>query len=95
MDKDVVHIYSEILLSHEKGQNCAICRDMDGSRDYHIEQSKSEREKQISYAAAAAKSLQLCPTLCDPIDGSLPGSAIPEMIITISVFVLSGVSIYL
>ena len=23
-------------------------------------------------AAAAAKSLQLCPTLCDPIDGSLP-----------------------
>ena len=26
--------------------------------------------------AAAAKSLQLCPTLCDPIDGSPPGSAI-------------------
>ena len=24
--------------------------------------------------AAAAKSLQLCPTLCDPIDGSPPGS---------------------
>ena len=29
-------------------------------------------------AAAAAKSLQSCPTLCDPIDGSLPGSATPE-----------------
>ena len=28
-------------------------------------------------AAAAAKSLQLCPTLCDPIDGSPPGSAVP------------------
>ena len=27
-------------------------------------------------AAAAAKSLQLCPTLCDPIDGSPPGSPI-------------------
>ena len=27
-------------------------------------------------AAAAAKSLQLCPTLCDPIDGSSQGSAI-------------------
>ena len=26
-------------------------------------------------AAAAAKSLQLCPTLCNPIDGSSPGSA--------------------
>ena len=26
-------------------------------------------------ATAAAKSLQSCPTLCDPIDGSPPGSA--------------------
>ena len=26
-------------------------------------------------AAAAAKSLQSCPTLCDPIDGSPPGSS--------------------
>ena len=31
-------------------------------------------------AAAAAKSLQSCPTLCDPIDGSLPGSAIPGIL---------------
>ena len=29
------------------------------------------------YAATAAKSLQSCPTLCDPIDGSRPGSPIP------------------
>ena len=29
------------------------------------------------YAAAAAKSLQLCLTLCDPIDGSPPGSPVP------------------
>ena len=28
----------------------------------------------VTHAAAAAKSLQLCPTLCDPIDGSSPGS---------------------
>ena len=26
--------------------------------------------------AAAAKSLQSCPTLCDPIEGSLPGSSV-------------------
>ena len=26
------------------------------------------------------KSLQLCPTLCDPIDGSPPGSGIPEIL---------------
>jgi len=30
--------------------------------------------------AAAAKSLQLCPILCDPIDGSPPGSAIPGIL---------------
>ena len=28
-------------------------------------------------SAAAAKSLQSCPTLCDPIDGSPPGSLVP------------------
>ena len=31
-------------------------------------------------AAAAAKSLQPCPTLCDPIDGSLPGSPVPGIL---------------
>ena len=31
-------------------------------------------------AAAAAKLLQLCPTLCNPIDGSPPGSAIPGIL---------------
>ena len=31
-------------------------------------------------AAAAAASLQSCPTLCDPIDGSPPGSPIPGIL---------------
>ena len=31
-------------------------------------------------AAAAAKSLQSCQTLCDPIDGSPPGSSIPGIL---------------
>ena len=31
-------------------------------------------------AAAAAESLQSCPTLCDPIDGSPPGSPIPGIL---------------
>ena len=31
-------------------------------------------------AAAAAKSPQLCPTLCDPIDGSPPGSPVPGIL---------------
>ena len=31
-------------------------------------------------ATAAAKSLQSCPTLCDPIDGSPPGSPVPGIL---------------
>jgi len=33
-----------------------------------------------SSSAAAAKSLQLCPTLCDPIEGSPPGSPVPGIL---------------
>ena len=32
------------------------------------------------FAAAAAKSLQSCPTLCNPIDGSPPGSPVPGIL---------------
>ena len=32
------------------------------------------------YAAAAGKSLQSCPTLCDPIDCSQPGSPVPGIL---------------
>ena len=34
----------------------------------------------IGSAADAAKSIQSCPTLCDPIDGSPPGSTIPGIL---------------
>ena len=34
----------------------------------------------LAAAAAAAKSIQSCPTLCDPIDGSPPGSAVPGIL---------------
>ena len=33
-----------------------------------------------SFPAAAAKSLQSCPALCDPIDGSPPGSPVPGIL---------------
>ena len=42
----------------------------------HMQRKLNVKEKTAA-AAAAAKSLQLCPTLCDPIDGSPPGSPIP------------------
>ena len=42
--------------------------------------SGDEHSQLLSAAAAAAKSLQSCPTLCDPIDGSPPGSAVPGIL---------------
>ena len=40
----------------------------------------SNKDRIWETAAAAAKSLQSCPTLCDPIDGSPPGSPIPGIL---------------
>ena len=34
----------------------------------------------LAYATATAKSLQSCPTLCDPIDGGIPGSPVPGIL---------------
>ena len=34
----------------------------------------------VNKAAAAAKSHQSCPTLCDPKDGSPPGSSVPGIL---------------
>ena len=46
MDKeDMVHIYNEILLSHIKEWNNAICSNMDGPRDYNTKWSKPDRER--------------------------------------------------
>ena len=49
-----------------------------------LSEVSSDREGEISYdipyAAAAAKSRQSCPTLCNPIDGSPPGSPIPGIL---------------
>ena len=41
---------------------------------------KEEEVHMFAAAAAAAKSRQLCPTLCNPIDRSPPGSSVPEIL---------------
>jgi len=48
------------------------------------------------YAAAAAKLLQSCPTLCDPIDSSPPGSTIPGILQarTLEWVAISGEALY-
>ena len=42
--------------------------------------SEGKERSPMPAAAAAAKSLQSCPTLCDPIDGSPPGSPVPGIL---------------
>ena len=55
------------------------------SRNHYLPQGKCDsyhfqKIKWDTAAAAAAKSLQSCPTLCNPIDGSPPGSPIPGIL---------------
>ena len=49
-----------------------------------VTQSQTRLKRLITHlgtaAAAAAKSLQSCPTLCDPIDGSPAGSSVPGIL---------------
>ena len=52
-----------------------------GPGRFHMSQgNKAHVPQLVKPAAAAAKSLQLCPTLCDPIDGSPPGAPIPVIL---------------
>ena len=47
-----------------------------------LETAEPDPHRKAAAAAAAAKPLQLCPTLCDPIDGSPLGSSIPRILQT-------------
>ena len=74
---------SRCELSHKEWINNEVLRDSIGNYIQYsvINQNGKEYEKEyIIYAAAAAKALQSCPTLCDPIDGSPPGFAIPGIL---------------
>ena len=52
------------------------CRNSDQAK----EKGSSDHFKASSAAAAAAKSLQSCLTLCDPTDGSPPGTPVPGIL---------------
>ena len=47
-----------------------------GGQSIGVSASASVLPMNAAAAAAAAKSLQSCPTLCNPIDGSPPGSSV-------------------
>ena len=45
-----------------------------------VRQKRLSATKVVFKCPVAAKSLQSCPTLCDPIEGSPPGSAVPGIL---------------
>ena len=89
-------IFLSLLLEVRKRKKCPSCQSLsipdgvwDGVDDSgHCEQSPTSRVKldltfkikSTNNRAAAAKSLQSCLTLCNPIDGSPPGSPIPGIL---------------
>ena len=64
------HIVQQLLACHILPFDCRSLRNI-------LKYSARFILRVSAAAAAAAKSLQLCPTLCDPIDSSPPGSLIP------------------
>ena len=56
------------------------------TKELHLSVTGSDGEISVDFYfhdgffIAAAKSLQLCPTLCDPIDGSPPSSPVPGIL---------------
>ena len=51
------------------------------TKDLHISNNPTKKcSTSLVIAAAVAKSLQSCPTLCDPIDGSPPGPPVPGIL---------------
>ena len=65
-----------------------IGKDPDGEKDCRREEKGTTEDETVDgltcaiecIYAAAAKSLQSCLTLCDPIDGSPPGSPVPGIL---------------
>ena len=59
---------------------CAVFVAADGCGEVMPSCHLDAKMRGIQVAAAAAKSLQPCPTLCDPIDASPPGSSVPGIL---------------
>ena len=65
-------LLQRIFPTQESKQGLLHCKWIASSLPTELSEKPNQRH-------AAAKSLQLCPTLCDPIDGNSPGSPIPDM----------------
>ena len=68
------HFFFFLVLFNSGMKESESVNHSDGPRD------SLSKNSGVGAAAAAAKSLQSCPTLCDPIDGSPPGSPVPGIL---------------
>ena len=73
IDKETVEITTDFILGGSKITE-------DGDCSHEIKRCLLLGRKAMTNVAAAAKSLQLSLTLCDPIDGSPPGSPVPGIL---------------
>ena len=70
-----IYIWESTIQPRERRKSCYW--------GHYAKWNKTDRERQILFNltyAAAAKSLQSCPTLCDPKGGSPPGSLVPGIL---------------
>ena len=61
-------------------RNLAVPKFMRSQKSWALLASKQQLDSMVLGPAAAAKSLQLYPTLCDPVDGSPRGSPVPGIL---------------
>ena len=54
--------------------------DMSLRKFWDLVMDREDRRAAVHGVVTAAKSLLSCPTLCDPIDGSRPGSPVPGIL---------------
>ena len=68
------------MMQQDRSSHSITKEDLARHRTTREEHSSTVQIAAAAAAAAAAKSLQLYPTLCDPIDGSPPGSSVPGIL---------------
>ena len=66
-------------LASQRHPGIKICKKTDNLERIKDENKLFPNFRTIIQTAAAAKSLQSCPALCDPTDGSPPGSSVPGL----------------
>ena len=87
--REAHYVPASIIKNSSNESNCSNTCSNNASREVHTKTYLLARQLMMANwtcllasfpSAAAAKSLQSCPTLCDPMDGSPPGSPVPGIL---------------